>query len=711
MNASDSKILSPAAPALLGLLFFLLYAATAAPSLGWRDSPEFTVTAHTLGVSHPAGFPTYNLLAKLLTFLPLAGLAFRVTLFSALSGAMALVLVYHLVFWAGQGTGEKSAAWAAAGTVLLFGLGPTFWGNAGETEVYTLNVFFLALILLCAVRWSASRNEAWLYAGALFSGLGLGNHGAMVFALPGLLIYFFGHSRTDTWRRLFLMAFFFLLGLSVYLYLPLRSAADPTFDWGNSETWSAFIGHVTDRKDAETHFREVRQAALFWEPAYIFVSRTVPRLFWPLGLPLCILGGAVLFTANRPLLFGLLWILTANVVFFLKWTNPTAFLPAWLCASVLWGVGLARGLAWLRLFRRAAGRALLAALAGAVFLGGVWFQLPVQDRSGAFLAAEAFQDDYEALAMDGVSLTAVLWFHQRAYRDVYRMREDVTVMGLSDFMKPRLFNRVTADRFPGVVLPPGGYEEANGVRYLQRFVAANLDAGRAIYFEPINLIEIFYPNLVPDRELLFRFTPRPVDPLERTVVQAAFDRLRAKFNREIEDEGLLEDPRIDAYYIRFLTQFAVYLRLHGRPADSLAMLNFIRDMFGPGLKNTVTPDDLDNLDNLMGASLLDLGRVAEAESHFRLLLSRRGESYEGWANLGLVLLKTGRLEEARAALERALAADPGRPEALYSLAQYYRRQGNEPRAVLLYRQALTKAADSRLARRIRQELGGATPAP
>jgi len=711
MNASATKTSLPAAPAFLGLVFFLLYAATAAPSLGWRDAPEFTVTAYTLGVSHPAGFPTYNLLAKLLTFLPLASLAFRVTLFSALAAALALVFLHRLVASAAIEIGDRAAAWAACGTVLLFGLGPTFWSNAGETEVYTLNVFFLALVLLCAVKWSMSRNEAWLYGGALLAGVGLGNHGAMAFSLPGLLIYFFGHSRTDTWRRLFLMGFFFLLGFSVYLYLPIRSAANPTFDWGNPQTWSAFIGHVTDRKDAETHFREVRQASLFLEPAWVFVSQTVPRLFWPLGLPLCVLGGAVLFRANPPLLLGLLWIILANVVFFLKWTNPTAFLPTWLCAAVLWGVGLARGLAWLSLFRQASGRAVLAVLAGIVFLGGVWLELPVQNRSRAFLAAEVFQDDYEAMANEAVSLTAVLWFHQRAFQDVYRLREDVTVLGLSDFLKPRVFNRVTPERFSDVIVPPGGYETDDGVRYLKRFVTANLDDGRAIYFEPINLIEIFYPNLIPDLELLFRFTLRPVDPLDRAVVQAAFDRLRAKFQREIDQEDLLDDPRIDAYYIRFLTQFAVYLRLHGRPADALAMLSFIRDMFGPGLKNTVTTGDLDNLDNLMGASLLDLGRIDEAEARFRAILSRHPESYEGWANLGLVLLKTGRLAEAGAALQKAVAADPTRPEALFSLAQYYRRTGDEAQALRLYRQALTKALDTGLAARIQRDLATMTPEP
>ena len=64
-----------------------LYIWGLAPTISWRDSPEFVTVVHTLGISHPAGSPTYTLLAKLLTFLPLGSIALRVNLFSALCGA------------------------------------------------------------------------------------------------------------------------------------------------------------------------------------------------------------------------------------------------------------------------------------------------------------------------------------------------------------------------------------------------------------------------------------------------------------------------------------------------------------------------------------------------------------------------------------------------------------------------------------------------
>ena len=71
-------------------LFFLIlisgcfYLPTLASSMGYQDTSEFVDTSFALGISHPAGFPAYNLIAKAITFLPLGSIAFRVNLFSTL---------------------------------------------------------------------------------------------------------------------------------------------------------------------------------------------------------------------------------------------------------------------------------------------------------------------------------------------------------------------------------------------------------------------------------------------------------------------------------------------------------------------------------------------------------------------------------------------------------------------------------------------------
>jgi hypothetical protein len=82
----------------LFLLASLVYTRVLCPTIYWRDSPEFVATTYTLGISHPAGSPTYSLFAKLATFLPLGSVAFRVNAFSTLVGALSISLLFVLLY-------------------------------------------------------------------------------------------------------------------------------------------------------------------------------------------------------------------------------------------------------------------------------------------------------------------------------------------------------------------------------------------------------------------------------------------------------------------------------------------------------------------------------------------------------------------------------------------------------------------------------------
>ncbi|MBW2623349.1 MAG: DUF2723 domain-containing protein [Deltaproteobacteria bacterium] len=705
-------------PEIICLIFLVLYMLTTAPSLGWRDAPEFTVTTHTLGIAHPAGFPTYSLLSKLLTFIPLGSIPFRINLFSALFAALTLYTLYLLVKrLAGdenKALDEFPAALAAACSVLVLGLSATLWENATTTEVYSLNLFFLAVMFYAAIRWSSGQGDAWLYAGSFLYGLAAGNHAAVALYLPAFLLFFFLRGRENTFQRFFPVVFFFLIGFSVYLYLPLRSLADPTIDRGNPETLANFLSHITDRKDAGTHFQTVRGGVSFFEPARVFLIRTVPWFFWPFGLPLVLVGLTQMLRSNRVLAAALVYITLANIFFFIDWTNATAFLPAWFCLALLWGIGMAWILSRMSLPDKRSGRMVLTGLFILLLSGGIALQLPHQNRSHAFLAMEIFRADYENMAPDAISLTSIQWFHQRAFQDVYRQREDITVIGLSDFISPDYFHYVTAGRFPKAAVPPGSYSRESGVEFLQKFIAANLDNRREIYWEPTDMTEIFFKNLAPELEILFKFTRRPVERLEQAVVQAAFDRLRLKLEQEIDREGLLADKRVDAYYIRFLIRFADYLRLHRRGVDAIATINLVEGLFGADGKDSLDFRTLNNLDNLKGAIFLNLGRVEEAEDRFKHMAERDDLSYDAWANLGLIYLKTGRPGLALEALNKAVSVNPLFPEAYFSLARYFRQKGDLEKAGEYYLKSKALNPKPGLASEIRKDLetlakGGDSP--
>src|SRR5215467_5793269 len=115
-----------------------LYIGGLSPTVAWRDSPEFVTVAHTLGISHPAGSPTYALLAKPTTFLPIGSIALRVNLFSALCAVLLVSLVFSLLYELLVGTPPWTRLCAAWGGALFLSLSESFWRFAEVAEVYTL---------------------------------------------------------------------------------------------------------------------------------------------------------------------------------------------------------------------------------------------------------------------------------------------------------------------------------------------------------------------------------------------------------------------------------------------------------------------------------------------------------------------------------------------------------------------------------------------
>lgn len=209
--------------ALFGLLLFAGYLYTSNPSLSsYRDSGDLAAGAHTLGISHPPGYPLYALSGHLfLKILPLGNPAYALNLLSML---YALASLYFLARFFKD---SPPAAFAAA---LFLYTSPSFWALSQVSEMYTLNALFAVLLL---------NFFNHLYFSSFLLGLGLGNHQTLILIAPALA-YAFWRNRKEKGAALF-----FLLGLSVYLYLPLRAFADPSLNWGDPTSFRNFFRLIT----------------------------------------------------------------------------------------------------------------------------------------------------------------------------------------------------------------------------------------------------------------------------------------------------------------------------------------------------------------------------------------------------------------------------------------------------------------------------------
>ena len=92
---------------LVGLAVRVVYVRGAAPTICVGDSGELVAAVATLGIPDPSGYPLYVLLGKLWTLLvPLASIAYRMSLFSAVTTASA-VAALHAVVRSGLGFGHS----------------------------------------------------------------------------------------------------------------------------------------------------------------------------------------------------------------------------------------------------------------------------------------------------------------------------------------------------------------------------------------------------------------------------------------------------------------------------------------------------------------------------------------------------------------------------------------------------------------------------
>ncbi len=280
-------------PLSLALITAILYLRTLAPTVGEADTFEFQVNAIRLGISHGSGYPLYLILAKLFSLLPIPGTAaWRINLSSAAFGIAAALMVYAV---ARALNASRPAAWIA-GLSLAASIG--LWSRAVEAEVYTLHVTLVGLLLFLALRSSEISNwrlvignwdfGIWDLLFFLF-GLFLTNHLTTLLLAPALLVALLANRKSFGVLRFGIWIFLFTLGLSVYLYLPLRW---PAVNNGEAMTWELFKHFITGQEAQGA----LRLNAWYTDfSRYAIVGRKALDQFgWP-GAITALIGLAALF--------------------------------------------------------------------------------------------------------------------------------------------------------------------------------------------------------------------------------------------------------------------------------------------------------------------------------------------------------------------------------------------------------------------------------
>jgi len=168
---------------LVALASVAIYVRTAAPGLLPGDGGEFQVLGNLVGHAHTTGYWVYTLLARLWAYLPLDSPAYRITLFSAAMGAVAMGGLYLAARLA------TDSRWAALVAAAVVGPSATVWSQATIAEVYTAGAAFAAAILVLLFQWAARPRLGYLVAAGVLGGLSLGVHGSVLLLAPAALAF------------------------------------------------------------------------------------------------------------------------------------------------------------------------------------------------------------------------------------------------------------------------------------------------------------------------------------------------------------------------------------------------------------------------------------------------------------------------------------------------------------------------------------------
>ncbi|HAD81333.1 MAG: hypothetical protein A2509_11820 [Candidatus Edwardsbacteria bacterium RIFOXYD12_FULL_50_11] len=354
-----------AGPWLVFLISFLVYLKTMAPTIGPIDSGELSLVCRSLGIAHPTGYPLYTLLGRLWVFLvPFGELAWKLNLLSSFFMAFSASWLFRII---AELEIKGEIAFSAA---LIYAFSPVIWQQAAFLEVYALSALLAMILLWLAVRYHKSREGRYFLLGAFLTGLGLGNHLSLLWLIPGLLVMTLIRTGRSKLKPLGGGVLFFIFGLSIYLFLPIRSNLAPLLNWGNPSNWERFFWHVSGKQYQVWMFNRSWGELLANFRNFLELWLDNPGLYlWWLIPP----GMYAVFKKSQILFWSLLAIFCLAVFYGINYSIPDIeayYIPAFIGSFIF----LAFGLEWIRR-RLAAGQERL----GKVFAGAVLglFLLPL----------------------------------------------------------------------------------------------------------------------------------------------------------------------------------------------------------------------------------------------------------------------------------------------------------------------------------------------
>ncbi|MCX7797667.1 MAG: DUF2723 domain-containing protein [Melioribacter sp.] len=298
-------------PELIGILVFVLYLFTLAPSVIQIDSGELAAVQSTLGIAHPTGYPLFTLIGFIFLKIPFPfSKIYQANMLAAIWCALSIVffvktisIVFDNLSFFSSSTlksskKQLSEARSNIRNVVLFvsifsgfflAFSKTFWFQSTSVEVYSLQVFLFNLIIYLSIKAYLNNGTVrWVYVGIVLA-LGFSNHMTTIFIVPLVVILFFDKEKFNKValkKFLIMLAITFSIILIIYSYLPIRAFTNPEINWGNPNNLENFLRHVSGKQYQLWFFSSFKAA----EKQLSYYLKNLPSEFGYVGLIVIIFG-------------------------------------------------------------------------------------------------------------------------------------------------------------------------------------------------------------------------------------------------------------------------------------------------------------------------------------------------------------------------------------------------------------------------------------
>jgi len=223
------------------------------------DVAEMQIVLASWGTLHPNGYPLYTILGNLfVAFWRWLGVPAAVASagFSLVLAVATLALLYRLMIELTR------RILPAVVTCVLLGVSRTFWLFSSVAQTYTMNSALIVLLIWLALRYSRHERDRDLILIGLVTGAALVHHRTIVHLLPwlGLIVILPVLRRARPWRPMLIGGALIVLPLSLYFYMPLRTAQGAAYQYMPVKTLNGLLYFVS-QQEYQPHFRFVASLA------------------------------------------------------------------------------------------------------------------------------------------------------------------------------------------------------------------------------------------------------------------------------------------------------------------------------------------------------------------------------------------------------------------------------------------------------------------